>query len=43
MGYRILHLGDADTNPDAFNNTEIGSIDAAIVPAWFISNGDGRK
>ena len=42
-GVRILHLVDADTNPDAFNNTEMGSIDAAIVPAWFISNGDGKK
>jgi L-ascorbate metabolism protein UlaG (beta-lactamase superfamily) len=38
-GIRILHVGDADTNPGAFDRIGIDSVDAVIVPQWF----DGEK
>ncbi|MEP7372165.1 MAG: MBL fold metallo-hydrolase [Chitinophagaceae bacterium] len=42
-GVRILHAGDADTDIDAFNRAGIGSIDAAIVPEWFINDEKGKQ
>jgi L-ascorbate metabolism protein UlaG (beta-lactamase superfamily) len=38
-GVRILHVGDADTDANAFDRMEISSVDVAIVPQWF----DGEK
>ena len=36
-GIRILHVGDADTDADAFDRIGISSVDVAIVPQWFDS------
>jgi L-ascorbate metabolism protein UlaG (beta-lactamase superfamily) len=42
-GVRILHVGDADTNPKAFEFLHPGSADIMIVPAWFINDEKGEK
>lgn len=42
-GIRILHVGDADTDPDAFTRSKIGPVDVMIVPAWFPANEKGRS
>ncbi len=41
-GIRILHVGDADVDPEVFGRVTFGQIDVAIVPSWFI-DGSGRS
>lgn len=36
-GVRIVHVGDADTDVDAFDRIGTDAIDVAIVPQWFDS------
>jgi L-ascorbate metabolism protein UlaG (beta-lactamase superfamily) len=42
-GTCILHVGDADTDVDAFNRSKPGKVDIVIVPAWFTDNEKGKK
>ncbi len=44
-GWRVLHLGDADTAASVWAPHDIASrkIDVAFVPYWFWSSKEGRK
>jgi len=42
-GIRILHVGDADTDPGSFSFSQVDSIDVMIVPAWFLENENAKK
>ena len=40
---RILHVGDADTDPEAFSRMQSESVDVMIVPSWFLENENAKK
>lgn len=43
-GHRVLHLGDADTDRDTFEQYEVllRDVDVALVPYWFFTSSAGR-
>ncbi|OEK02812.1 hypothetical protein BFP97_15345 [Roseivirga sp. 4D4] len=42
-GKRVLHLGDADMNPERFREVDLAkyNIDVALVPYWYMSSDEG--
>ncbi|MBO3699811.1 MBL fold metallo-hydrolase [Roseivirga sp. E12] len=42
-GKRVLHLGDADMNPERFKEVDLTkyNIDVALVPYWYMSSEEG--
>jgi L-ascorbate metabolism protein UlaG (beta-lactamase superfamily) len=42
-GISILHVGDAHTQPSAFNSFRTEKIDVMIVPIWFLMDDEGIK
>ena len=40
---RILHVGDADADPEAFSRVQSESVDVMIVPSWFLENENAKK
>jgi L-ascorbate metabolism protein UlaG (beta-lactamase superfamily) len=43
-GRRILHIGDADTNPETFRKLALDrdGIDVALLPVWFLTEREGQ-
>lgn len=37
----ILHIGDADIDPAAFERIKLGKVDILIAPIWFLTNQKG--
>ena len=44
-GRRVLHLGDVDTSEEHFRRMRLDTarVDVALVPAWMITDDDGRR
>jgi L-ascorbate metabolism protein UlaG (beta-lactamase superfamily) len=42
-GYRVLHIGDADLEPNRYQALELGRIDVALVHSWMVTTASGKR
>lgn len=42
-GTSVMHIGDADTQPDVFRKLAISEPDVLIIPSWFLSDKQGLE